>query len=375
MFTLIYVAYFDILIIMKRIILSGGGTLGSVSPLVAIYEEIRLQFPDSEFLWIGTKNGPEKKMAESYGIPYQFISSGKLRRYFSLRNFFDIFLIVSGFFESIFLIKRFRPSLVLTAGGFVAVPVAWAAWISRVPFAIHQQDARVGLANRLMAPFASLVTATFEKHKKDFGKKNVVVTGNPFRNELAAGDKESAVSFFGFLKDMPVVLVLGGGTGARTINEIISRDIPDLSAFCQIIHSTGEGKFGKKIQNSRYRAYEFLYRESLAQAYAAANLVVTRGGMSTLTELANLRKPIVIIPIPGSHQIDNALEFEKRNAAKVFGQRDLTPENFTKIIRETLRDKNLLQKLSENISTMFPKDAARRVVEEIINKLSKLKIS
>lgn len=340
--------------------------MGSVSPLLALFEEMQGRIPHIKCVWVGTITGPEKKIAESYGIEYVSIASGKLRRYFSAQNFLDTLSIILGFFQSIFFIIQFKPSLVLTAGGFVAVPLVWAAWVMRVPVHIHQQDARIGLANKLMAPFASLITATFEKNADYFKNKNVVVTGNPLRKDLISLDKEKAIEFFGFSKNLPVILIIGGGTGALVINKYISDSFEQLITFCQIIHSTGEGKMIYPKKNSRYRAYEFLYHEGLSHAYSASDLVVSRAGMSTLTELSRFAKPALVIPIPQSHQEDNAREFENKNAARVLHQQDLTSEKFVKIIQESLQDKNLLKTLSENIGNMFPKDAAEKAVGEII---------
>ena len=340
--------------------------MGSVSPLLALFEEMQEKIPHMKCVWVGTITGPEKKIAEGYGIEYKSIASGKFRRYFSIQNFLDILQILVGFFQSIFFIISFKPSLVLTAGGFVAVPLVWAAWILRVPIHIHQQDARVGLANKLMAPLATLITATFEKNVKYFKNKNVVVTGNPLRKDLACLDKTEAVDFFGFSENLPVLLVMGGGTGALVINKLIADSFDQLIEFCQIIHSTGEGKMIYLKKNSRYRAYEFLYHMGLSHAYAASDLVISRAGMSTLTELAMFAKPAIIIPIPYSHQEDNAREFENKNAARVLHQNDLTPEKFVKIIQESLQDKNLLKTFAENIGKMFPNDAAKKATEEII---------
>lgn len=354
-----------------KIILTGGGTIGSVTPLIALAEEIKKRAPDAEFLWIGTKGGPEKKVVESYNIKFMSVPAGKLRRYFFWKNFLDPVLIIAGFLKSLWLIFKFKPKIILSAGGFVAVPVIWAGWILRKPSLIHQEDLRPGLANKLTARFAKIITVTFPESQKYFPRS--VVTGNPVRQEIFTGSREHAAEIFKLEKDLPTLLVLGGGTGALSLNKTVIEAAPRLLEFCQIIHATG-GRFDEKTftisellktENSRYHTFDFLVSE-FKDAYAAADLVVSRAGMGTLTELAVLGKPTVLIPIPGSHQEDNAYYFKKQNAVVLWDERQLTPENFSAAVSELLNNKVELENLSRNIKGVMPADAQEKMADEIL---------
>jgi len=214
-----------------KILFSGGGTMGSVSPLIAIYEKIKKKNPEAKFLFIGTKTGPEKKAVESYKINFKAIASGKLRRYFSWNNFIDPFKIIWGFFQSLIILIKFRPNAVAIAGSFVGVPVAWAAWILRIPILIHQQDIVAGLANKLMANYAKKITISFEPSLKDFAENKTVMTGNPVREEFYVCNKEKGREVFDLKSELPVLLVLGGGTGASDLNKVIEESLPDLLQF------------------------------------------------------------------------------------------------------------------------------------------------
>lgn len=354
-----------------KIIFAGGGTMGSVTPLLAVLEEIRKQASEAEFLWLGTKSGPEKKIVEKYGIAFQTIPSGKLRRYFSGWNFIDPFLILAGLLKSFAIIIKFKPQVILSAGGFVAVPVIWAGWLLRVPSLVHQQDVRPGLANKLTAPFAKIVTVAFSDSLRYFPRG--IVIGNPVRQEIFAGGKERAFASFKLERNLPTLLVLGGGTGALALNKIVVRAAPEILKFCQIIHITGGrldelSKFEAEAlqkENARYHFFDFLV-ELLKDAYVVADLVVSRAGMGTLTELAVLGKPTILIPIPKSHQEDNAWYFKRRNAVYILEQEKLTPEIFVAAVQELINNKAELENLSRNIKEIVPSDAAQKMVDEIL---------
>lgn len=354
-----------------KIILTGGGTLGSVTPLLAVAEELKKRAPDAEFLWLGTKNGPEKKIVESRNIKFAAVPAGKLRRYFSGWNFFAPLFIAAGFFKSLWLIFKFKPQMILSAGGFVGVPVIWAGWILRVPNLIHQQDIRPGLANKLTARFAKIITVTFSDSIKYFSR--AVVTGNPVRQEIFSGSKERAAEIFNLEKDLPTLFILGGGTGALELNKIVVASASELVKFCQVIHMTGgriDESLRLKIENikretARYHTVDFLSKD-LPDVFAAADLVISRGGMGTLTELATLGKPTVVIPISGSHQEDNAYYFKKQNAVVLWDEKNLTSENFSEAVRDLINNKVELESLSRNIKEVMPSGAAERMVDEIM---------
>ncbi|MDD5625767.1 MAG: undecaprenyldiphospho-muramoylpentapeptide beta-N-acetylglucosaminyltransferase [Patescibacteria group bacterium] len=358
-----------------RIFLSGGGTGGSVSPLLAISQEIKKKNPEVKFLFIGTKKGiPERELAQSYNIPYQPIFSGKLSRYFCWQNFLSPFLIIAGFLQSVFLILKYRPKAIVSAGGFVAVPLVWAGWFFRTPIFIHQQDVIPGLANKLMAPFAKIITVSLDKSLNDFSKEKTILTGNPVRPDVKNYSQERAIKRFDLENNLPTLLVVGGGTGAQQLNNLINKIIPELVKFCQIIHITGKrnilnSKF--QIPNSNhYHQYEFL-NEAMPDALTIADLVISRAGMGFLTELSILGKPAIIIPMPNSHQEINAQYFAEQKAIVLMDQKNITTEILSDKIHQLIFSTSERSVLSLNISKLAKPDAASKIAEIILNNIDK----
>lgn len=348
-----------------KIILTGGGTGGPVTPLLAIYEEmVENSKKVIDFLWIGTKNGPERKMVAEVGIRFKTISNGKLRRYFSLENFIDIFRIILGFFEGCIIILKEKPDLVISAGGFVSVPFIWASWLLGVKVLIHQQDIRPGLANKLMAPFANKITVTFEKSLLDYGKK-AVWTGNPLRRSLTHSMERKTHNEFDFENDLPVVLIFGGGTGATGINSLVSESLEELVKICNIIHVAGDGKreSGPKApKRSSYKIFDFLEPSRMVVALKLADAIVGRAGLGSLTEFAFLEKPSIIIPMPDSHQEDNANIFKEAKAAIVLDQKKITNDEFLDNIKNILSDEVLRSMLRSNLGKVMKGRANENVV-------------
>ncbi len=347
-----------------KILLSGGGTMGSVSPLVAAYQEIKKIRPETEFLFVGTSDGPEKSAIESYKIPFRAIAAGKWRRYFELRNLVDPFRIIWGFIQAYFILGKFRPNAVMIAGAFVGVPMAWAAWLRRIPILIHQQDIIPGLANKLMANIATKISVSFEISLKDFFPNKTVLTGNAVRREFYDCDPKVSGQFFDLKDDLPTLLILGGGTGAIKINEIVEKSLADLLQFCQIIHITGKGK-KIEVAADGYHQFEFL-ANGMTEAMCSSDLIVTRGGLSTASECIIMAKPTIIIPMPATHQELNAQYFQKSNAAYVLSQQSLTPEMFISVIKDLLYDAGQRENLSRNIAKMMPHDGAARIAQLLL---------
>jgi UDP-N-acetylglucosamine--N-acetylmuramyl-(pentapeptide) pyrophosphoryl-undecaprenol N-acetylglucosamine transferase len=356
----------------SRICLTGGGTGGSVTPLLGLYSHLTAHenLKPYNFLWIGSKNGLEKVLVEKQDIAYYGISAGKLRRYFSLRNLIDPFLIAAGFFQALMILRRERPSVIISAGSFVAVPVIVAGWFLRIPSIVHQMDVRPGLANKLMAPFAKIITTTFAKSLDDYGGRAHLV-GNIIRPEIknaASFDKEQLRKKYGLKTGLPVVLAVGGGTGAQGINRLIIESLPALKNTCQIIHQTGAGKEQGKA-GSGYRAFEFLSVEQLAECFALADLVVSRAGLGFISELSFLGKPSIIIPIPDSHQEDNAKLLEEKGAALILHEKVITSERFTYRIKDLLTDPQKLAIFSANIHNLLKTDAEIKLTALLKNYL------
>lgn len=338
------------------IVLSGGGSGGPVAPLLAVAEEMRMTKTDLNMHWVGTRKGPEKAMVETVGMTYTAISWAKLRRYFDIRNIFIPIWISLAFWESFFFLVGMKPKAVVSAGGFVSVPLVWAAWVLRIPTLIHQQDVRPGLANKLMAPFASVITAVFKETKKTF--PNAKIIGNPVR------DMTPKTKTFKFHKKKPVVLITGGGTGAAGINTLVTED---LLEFAQVVHLTG-GRKAPVIEHKDYHQRDFL-AEEFKEVMAAADLVVSRAGMGTITEMALLSKPAIIIPIPNSHQEDNAAVLKKADAALVVEQGELSSADFSNIIKTSLSSGDM-KKRAKRLHELLGKDgdaAMVKILTELID--------
>ena len=354
--------------------------MGSVSPLLAVAEALLAdQSSHYEFLWIGTHTGPEKKVIEEAGISFVAISSGKFRRYVSFQNVFDVVRVLKGYWQAKKIVAEFRPDIVLTAGSFVCVPVVKAAYHLNVPYMIHQQDVVPGLANKLMAKNAARITVSLEGSLAHYSKEKTVLTGNPFRAVVAAGDKNRARKFFGFEEDdILTVLFIAGGTGAQALNEMVVEDLLQLTNKYQVIHITGKGKRIPPekqpklppFARERYRQVEFLYGE-LKDAFLLADLVVSRASFSTLTELAYLGKSVVLIPMPSSHQVQNATWFKSNNAAVVLSQKTLTAQRLFDVIDELMQKPGERAFIARNIETLVQKDATQRFIAEMMRVLGR----
>lgn len=380
-----------------KIALVGGGTGGPITPLLGIVDELKKRlnqqvdadnFDNGEFkgptilkskkehelhiLWLGTGVGPEKWFIDEPNITFKKIICGKWRRYFDIRNITDIFKVIIGFFQSIIILCQEKPKVIISVGSFVSVPVAWAAKLCKIPVLIHQQDARVGLANRLVAPVAKVVTVTFDQSLKNYGAKAIVV-GNTVRPEFRDNKITSreAKQKLGFSSKKPLVLVMGGGTGAQFINDILEYNLDKLTSFCQVLHLTGEGKYSDKAiaqmeANPNYKFFEFLDTFGMIKALSAAIAVVSRAGMATLTELSYLAKPTILIPIANTHQEDNARVFADKMAAIILEQKKLTRDEFIANVRELVYNEMLRRKLSENIKEIIKPDASREIADILV---------
>jgi UDP-N-acetylglucosamine--N-acetylmuramyl-(pentapeptide) pyrophosphoryl-undecaprenol N-acetylglucosamine transferase len=364
-----------------KILFSGGGTMGSVSPLVAIYEELKTRDANLEVLWLGTKKGPEKEFLAKYNIPFKIVTSAKLRRYFSGWNLLAPFSFIIGVIQAYFILRKFRPDAVLTAGSFVAVPIIFSARLLKITSFVHQQDLEIGLANKLMAKWATMVTVAFEESLANFKTKNIISIGNPVRQEVFSGNKAKALETFKLKADLPIILITGGGTGAQIINQVVFESLGQLIKKYQLIHLTGKDKgINQQLEDfypreilkliaERYRAYDFLSQGNY-DAMSLADLVISRAGFSTLTELAVLGKPSIIIPIPG-HQEINAQYFAKFNAIKILTQDKLNKENFISAIEYLMQNSGERDHLARNISQLMDGGASSRYVDLIFKYLKK----
>lgn len=348
-----------------KIIFSGGGTLGPVTPLLAMHEMIKSAYPDADFVWVGTKRGPEKMLVEKMEIPFIALSSGKFRRYISWWNIIDMARIVIGFFQSLVIIWKEAPDLCISAGGFISVPLHSAAWLLGIPTWIHQQDVKIGLANKLMAPCAQKITTALRVNEKRFSQEKTEFLGNPVRVEIFEGDKENARTFFQLNPHLPVVLATGGGTGSLRVNQLIIEALPELEGVCQIIHLCGTERPHELIAKAAksfpyYRVYDFLMHE-MKDAYAVADLVISRGGFGTLTEAAALGKPAIIIPKPG-HQEENVAFLDRVGAIIFVDETTADGLHLAHTIKELLTNKVRRERLGSVLHHLLPCAQGERVI-------------
>lgn len=313
----------------KTIILTGGGTAGHVTPNLALLPYLKKD--GYKIVYIGSKNGMEKDLIENAGIEYHGISSGKLRRYFDTKNFSDVFRVVKGIGEATAIIRKLKPSVIFSKGGFVAVPVAVGAFLNGVPFIAHESDMTPGLANKLAIPFAKIVCTTFPETAKNIKNGKGVYTGTPIRDELfTSGDKEKGLKFCGFTDNKPVLLIMGGSQGSVAINNAVSEIIDGLTAKYNVVHLRGKGNLDKELDNiSGYRQFEYVNKE-LKHIFALADMVLSRAGSNAICEFLALNKPMLLIPLSlrasRGDQILNAKSFKAQGFARVIDEDNLTGE-------------------------------------------------
>ena len=304
---------------MKHIVLTGGGTAGHVTPNIAMIP--RLKELGYKISYIGSYQGMERKLIEEMGIPYYGISSGKLRRYFDVKNFTDPFRVLKGFHEAKKLMKQLKPDVVFSKGGFVTVPVVIAAGRRKIPTFIHESDMTPGLANKLSLPSAAKVCCNFPETLEHLPADKAVLTGSPIRQELLSGNKIAALDLCGFSADKPVILVIGGSLGSVVVNNAVRLALPELLEQFHVIHLCGKGKLDASLNNVEgYAQFEYIKSE-LRDIFALADVVISRAGANAICELLALRKPNLLIPLSANasrgDQILNARSFERQGFSVV----------------------------------------------------------
>ena len=313
---------------MKRILLTGGGTAGHVTPNIALLPRLRELGYDISYM--GSYDGIEKKLITEFQIPYYGISSGKLRRYFDPKNFSDPFKVLKGYGEAVRIIRKLKPNVVFSKGGFVSVPVVLAAKRCKVPCIIHESDMTPGLANKLAIPAASKVCCNFPETLQYLPKDKAVLSGSPIRQELLHGDALAARKFTGLTDDKPVILVMGGSLGAAAVNEAVRKILPTLLKDFHVIHLCGKGKLDASLSGlSGYVQYEYI-NEELKDLFALADIVISRAGANSICELLALHKPNLLIPLSAAasrgDQILNARSFEKQGFSLVLEEEAISNE-------------------------------------------------
>ncbi len=348
----------------KKIVLTGGGTLGHVTPHLALIPY--LQAKGYEIHYIGTENGMEApRMKAVDGVIYHAVKSGKLRRYHSWQNFTDPFRVIAGAFQSARLMGKIRPDVVFSKGGFVAVPVVFGAWLHRIPVLCHESDLTPGLANKLCRPFARRFATTFPECAQALGPK-AEMTGTPLRKELFQGNRERGLALFGFSGNKPVLLMMGGSSGAQSVNAALRSALPLLLDQFDIAHICGKGNLDESLSGiPGYTQREFL-NEELPDALACTDLVLSRAGANALCEFQALGRPMLLIPYPKGasrgDQILNAASLEKRGLCMVLQQENMTPESLAEALKNTWARR---EQLSEALKNAPPADGTKRVLELI----------
>ncbi len=319
---------------MKKIVLTGGGTAGHVTPNIALIPELQKQ--GYEIYYIGSHDGIEKKLIEDYGIPYYGISSGKLRRYFDMKNFTDPFRVVKGLFDAQKIMKTLKPDVVFSKGGFVTVPVVMAAKSCKVPAIIHESDMTPGLANKLSIPSAHKVCCNFPETVNYLPEGKAVLTGSPIRKELFDGNRQEGLDFCGFNNEKPVILIIGGSLGSVAINNAVRKILPELLEKYQVIHLCGKGNLDESLNNTLgYVQFEYIKKE-LSDLMDAADVVISRAGANAICELLALQKPSILIPLPAASsrgdQILNAQSFEKQGYSYVLKEEEVTEQSLMEAV-------------------------------------------
>ncbi len=316
---------------MKNIVLTGGGTAGHVTPNIALLK--RLKEEGYKISYIGSKNGIERELITKLKIDYYGISSGKLRRYFDKKNFTDMFRVAKGVKQASSLIKKLKPDIVFSKGGFVSVPVVIGAKIHKVPVIIHESDITPGLANKMAMPFATKVCTTFPETIDKISKGKAILTGSPIRNSLFSGTIKKGLEICGFDDEKPILLVMGGSLGSVVINNAVREALDTLLKKFQIVHICGKGNFDEKFESVQgYKQFEYL-SEELPDIFACCDIIASRAGSNSICEFLALKKPNLLIPLSKEHsrgdQILNAMSFQKQNFSKVLSEEELNSKTFT----------------------------------------------
>lgn len=338
---------------MKRIVLTGGGTAGHVTPNIALLPALMTAGYDIHY--IGSYEGMEKSLIADFDIPYHGIATGKLRRYFSWKNFSDPFRVIKGFFEANKLMKELKPSIVFSKGGFVSVPVVFAARKNHIPVIIHESDMTPGLANKLSFSSASKICCNFPETIGKLPPEKAVLTGSPIRAELMLGDAARAEEICGFEDDKPVIMVVGGSLGAASVNNIVRKVLPILTKEFNVLHLCGKGKLDESLVGTKgYFQMEYA-RDEMKDLFALSEVVISRAGANAICELLALHKPNLLIPLPASasrgDQLLNAESFRKQGFSLVLDEdKDLNEESLVKAVHELYENRDEYRKtmLSSN---------------------------
>lgn len=351
---------------MSKIIFTGGGTAGHVVPNIALISELIKDGNDIKY--IGSKNGIEKRLIEELNIPYYKISTGKLRRYLDIKNFTDPFKVLCGIYEAIKIMKKEKPKILFSKGGFVAVPVVIAAWLNKIPVIIHESDMTPGLANKICSKFATKICVNFPETLKYVDKSKALLTGTPIRSELKLGSKLKGYEICGFDKSKHVIMFMGGSLGSKFLNDMLRECLSELLKNFQIVHLCGKGNLDESLVGKKgYKQFEYV-TEELPHIFKISDIIISRAGANSIYEFLQLKKPSLLIPLSKKasrgDQILNAKSFEKQKFSKVIEEEEINKTLFMDTIMELYNNKDQYINYIEKSEL---KDG-KKIILDLINK-------
>ena len=351
----------------KKIVFTGGGSAGHVTPNMALINEL----DNWDKYYIGSKKGIEKELIEKIGIPYFGINSGKLRRYIDVENFVDIFRVIKGCFEARSVLKKIKPDLVFSKGGFVSVPVIIGAKTLGIPIFIHESDMTPGLANKISQRFSTRIFTSFEETKNFFPENKTVDIGSPIRKEIVSGSAVKGRDFLGFDHHSPILTIMGGSLGAKKINEVVRQSLDQLTAAYQVVHLCGKNNLDSNLSSHpRYKQFEYVH-DKLPDILAATDIVITRGGSNAIFEFLALNIPMLIIPLglnqSRGDQILNAKAFQEKGYSLTLEEEKLTRESLIENLNTVYKNRH---EFKENMKESHKGNALQTLVHEI-NKSSR----
>ena len=352
---------------MKKIVLTGGGTAGHVTPNIALLPGLREAGYD--ILYIGSYEGMEKNLIQAEGIAYRGIATGKFRRYFSLKNLTDPFRVIKGYFEARKYIREYQPDVVFSKGGFVAVPVVLAAGKQHIPVIIHESDMTPGLANKICMNSASKICCNFPETLKSLPADKAVLSGSPIRKELLSGSRLEGLRFTGLSAEKPILLMIGGSTGSVVINNALRSILPDLLKEFQVIHLCGKGRLDHSLDHLEgYVQYEYISKE-LKDLMAAADIVLSRAGANAICELLALHKPNILVPLSAAvsrgDQILNARSFESQGFSYVLEEEQMNAATLLDAIHTVYDKRDTYRKNMESSSLSNGVDIVLKLIQEL----------
>lgn len=363
----------------KKIIIAGGGTGGHIYPAIAIANAINRDFPNVKVIFVGTNKGLERELVPKAGFQLKKIRVRGFQRRLSLDTLKSLKEMFLGIWDSLKIIKEEKPDLVIGTGGYVAGPVVFVASMLHIPSIIHEQNVKPGVTNRILSKFVDKIAISYDDSKKYFPREKIILTGNPVRDQISSADKETALKKFKLSPDIPVVFSFGGSQGAAKLNDAISNiieQIKDKKTF-QLIHITGKQNYSnfKKLMRNKGIPIDGLghikiepYIYDMQDAYAASDLVISRAGAITISEITTCGKPAILIPLPtaaGNHQEYNARLLEENGAAKILDNKDLTGKNLMHIIEKIILDKKQLESMAKASRELQNPHALNKIINEI----------